>query len=1045
MFVASSSDDQIPMSDAKKGGPPVVLGSFLNCDKIVTISTKSDQFAEQNLYSPEALLQLTNNSVVESVRLGRTDCHRLTTGVDHHGQPLQNKGLDYMRKYSNLKASVAPMVLGLAMVSTPAFAQDQDADEIAESVIVVTGSRISNPNLEQSAPVNVVGSDEIDLRQATNAEELVGELPGISPGVNASVNNGSAGFATLNLRNVGSRRNLVLLDGTRLVPSSLSSVTDLNIIPVALVERVDIVTGGASSVYGADAISGVANFITKRDFAGVDMAASFGVTEEGDGQRFRTDITIGANFDDGRGNAVLSVGYQNVDSVLQGDRAISQKTLFIEGSEIGSGTSVPTRINGDQYDPATGSLVPTYNTFNFAPFNYFQTPLERFNMFGSARYEITDNVEVYTKGMYTKSTVSLQLAPSGLFGDTWQLPLNNPFLTDSVRNSICSNSLNNIDQATCDAAGAAVNPEDPNYLEVPTTINRRLVEQGNRVTDYVTNQFQIWTGVRGSITNNIDFDVYGTYGESERSQTNRNWGLKSRVQQALRADDANTCSDPSNGCVPINLFGDGQSITAEQAAFFNQPSGQTVKTSLAVVNGSISGDLGSESFLFADTPIGFAVGAEYRKYTAEQLSDVASGTQDEVLGTGAPSPSFSGEYDVKEVFGELIVPIVENVPGIYNLTVEAGVRYSDYSNSGGSTTWKAGGSWEPVEGYKIRGIYQHAVRSPNIGELFAPVVTGLTGLAVDPCAGANPVGNASLTAICIAQGAPAGQIGSIPVPSASQINATSGGNPDLDPETANSYTIGVVLTPPSIPGLTLTADYYNIKIKGAITTPTPGDIIDPCYSGVDPSACALIVRNPLNGSLNGGGDTPGLLLQLTNQGQIETSGVDLRVGYRFPTSFGKVAFDFNGNWTEQLKFNSNPANPTSINRECVSYYGENCEPITPEFTFNLRTTVSLGDTVDISLLYTWLDAVSLEPLSAAFGGALPEYSSIGSYSYFDLTTRFSVSDNFEMTLGIQNLLDKKPPNVSSYVGGSAYNSGNTYPTTYDALGRRFNVTGRLRF
>tara|TARA_R110000868_G_scaffold209866_1_gene459736 strand:- start:41 stop:2887 length:2847 start_codon:yes stop_codon:yes gene_type:complete len=948
-----------------------------------------------------------------------------------------------MRKYSNLKASVAPMVLGLAMVSTPAFAQDQDVQEevaAGESVIVVTGSRISNPNLEQSAPINVVSGDEIDLRQATNAEELIGELPGVSPGINGSVNNGSGGFATLNLRNVGSRRNLVLLDGTRLVPSSLSSQTDLNIIPIALVERVDIVTGGASSVYGADAIAGVANFITKRDFAGVDMAASFGMAEEGDGQRFRTDVTIGANFDDGRGNAVLSVGYQTVDPVLQGDRAISQKTLFIGGQEIGSGTTVPTKLNGAQYDPATGSLVPAYNTFNFAPFNYFQTPLERFNVFGSARYEITDNVEVYTKAMFTKSTVSLQLAPSGLFGDTYQLPLDNAFLTPAIQAQLCANTTNadliaGAGYANCAAAIA-------DGFEVPTTINRRLVEQGNRQTEYVTNQFQIWTGVRGNITDNIDFDVYGTYGESDRSQTRLNWGLKSRVQQALRTDDADTCSDPSSGCVPLNLFGDGQNITAAQSAFINAPSGQTVKTSLSVVNGSISGDLGSESFLFADTPIGFAVGAEYRKYTAAQLSDVASGTQDEVLGTGAPSPSFSGRYDVKEVFGELIIPIVENVPGIYNLTVEAGARYSDYSNSGGSTTWKAGGTWEPIEGYKIRGIYQHSVRSPNIGELFAPVVTGLTALAVDPCAGTNPVGDAALTAICIAQGAPAGSIGTIPVPSASQINATAGGNPNLGPETANSYTIGVVLTPPSVPGLTLTADYYNIKIKGAITTPTPGDILDPCYIDQLASACALIVRNPLNGSLNGGGDTPGLLLQLTNQGTIETSGIDLRLAYRFPTSFGKVGFDFNGNWTEQLKFQ---ATPTSINRECLSYYGENCEPITPEFSFNMRTTVSIGETLDVSLLWTWIDAVSLEPLSGSFGGALDEYKSIGAYSYFDLTTRFSVTDNFEFTAGVQNLLDKKPPNVSSYVGSSTYNSGNTYPTTYDAIGRRFQVTGRLRF
>ena len=955
-----------------------------------------------------------------------------------------------MKKITKLMSGTAPVVLGLAMVSAPAFAQDQDAQEAAAAdsqIIVVTGSRITNPNLEQSSPVNVVGTDEIDLRQATNAEELIGDLPGIAPGINSAVNNGSAGFSSLNMRNLGSNRNLILLDGTRLVPSSLSSVTDLNIIPVALVERVDIVTGGASSVYGADAIAGVANFVTKRDFAGVDMSASFGLTEEGDGQRFRTDVTVGANFDDGRGNAVLSIGYQNVDPVVQGDRGFSANTVYLDGSFVGSGTAVPTRINGNQYDPATGDLVPTYSTFNYAPFNYFQTPLERFNVFGSARYEVTDNIEVYTKGMFTKSTVSLRLAPSGLFGDTWQMPLNNPFLTTSIRDDICS--ARGIAPAECLAAAApGLAPGDADYREAATVINRRLVEMGARDTDYVTNQFQVWGGVRGAITDTINFDVYGTYGESDRTQTNVHWGLKSRVQQALRAnvdgDGAIVCTDPANGCVPINLFGNGTSVSADSIAFFDQPSTQTVKTTLSVVSGSVSGDLGSESFLFADTPIGFAVGAEYRKYTAAQLSDVASGTQDEVMGTGAPSPSFRGEYDVKEVFGELIVPIVENVPGIYSLTAEGGIRYSDYSNSGGSTTWKAGGTWEPIEGYKIRGVYQHAVRSPNIGELFSPVVTGLTGLAVDPCQLGLPVGNAQLTAVCIAQGAPAGTIGSIPVPSASQINATLGGNPDLGPETANSYTIGVVLTPPSVPGLSITADYYNIKVKGAITTPTPDDILSPCFDDFDATACSMIGRNPLNGSLNGGGDTAGLILQLTNQGVIETSGIDMRVGYRMPTSFGRVGLDFSGNWTEQLKFK---ASPTSENRECVGLYGENCEPVAPEFTFNARATVGFGDDVDVSLLWTWMSGVDLEGASGAYDDPdlLPEYTSISAYSYFDLTTRFSVTDNFEMTAGVQNLLDKKPPIISSFIGGAAYNSGNTYPATYDALGRRFNVTGRLRF
>ena len=949
-----------------------------------------------------------------------------------------------MRSKARARLFATTVLFGAACQASAAHAQDAENSNGGDEIIVVTGSRISNPNLDQSSPVQVVGQNEIGLRQATNAEELIGELPGVSPGANSSVNNGSAGFASLNLRGVGTNRNLVLLDGTRLVPSSLLSETDLNIIPVALIERAEIVTGGASSVYGADAIAGVANFITKRDFSGAELAATFGITERGDGARYRFDATVGANFDDGRGNAVLNVGYQKVDPVFQGDRAVSRDTFFRNGAKIGSGTTAPTRINTRIYNPDTGALqdyVDARDAYNFAPLNYFQTPLERYNMFAAARYEVTDGIELYAKGMFTRSEVQLSLAPSGMFGDTWMLPLNNPFLPDAVRAEVCAS--NSISAADCAAAGAAAGPADPNYREVAATINRRFIEAGPRIRNLKTNQFQVWTGVRGSITDTIDFDVYGLHGESDRKNSNLGWGLKSRVQQALRAVSATECADPSNGCVPINIFGDGTDISPEAIAFFDQPAGATISTRLSVVSGSISGDIGN--FLAGETPIGFALGAEYRKYGAEQVSDVAFGTQDEVLGTGAPSPSFSGSYDVKEIFGELIVPIVEDVPGIYSLTAEAGIRLSDYSNTGSSTTWKAGGTWEPFRGYKIRGIYQHSVRSPNISELYTPVTTGLSNLPEDPCQGANPVGDAALTAICIAQGAPAGTIGNIPAPSAGQINLTSGGNINLDVETANSYTLGLVLTPPQLPGLSVTADYYHIKITDAITLPTPDDILGPCFDDGDAEACSRIRRNPLNGSLNGGGDTPGLLAVLTNQGTILTSGIDLRINYGLPTGFGRLGFDLTGNWTEQAKFR---ASPTSVNRECVGQYSNNCGffagEITPEYSVNMRATAEIDGFGDVSLLWRWLDGVEYERILPTTG-IDPDFLSIPSYSYFDLTYRARIGERFGLTMTVQNLFDKDPPLVSNYVGTTSQNSGNTYPTTYDVLGRRFSVTASMRF
>ena len=955
---------------------------------------------------------------------------------------------------STRKRTIARLLVGTAAagaIGTPAFAQDSDtlaSASTTQPAIVVTGTRITNPNLEQSSPIQVIGQDEIDYRQATNAEELIGDLPGIAPGINSSVNNGSNGTASLNLRNLGTNRNLVLLDGSRLVPSTLGAVTDLNIIPVALVERVEVITGGASSVYGADAISGVANFVMRQDFEGLEAAITAGITERGDGERIRGDITLGANFDDGRGNAVLSIGYQQVDDVLQSNRLVSQNATF-GGTALGSPTSVPTTINStQQLAPDGQSLIAPYSTFNFAPFNYFQTPLDRYNIFASANYEVTPGIEVYTRAMFTRSEVNLQVAPSGLFTQGFQLPLNNPFLTDTIRQQICADPLVGIDPATCTAAGLAAGPNDPAYLAPTVVIDRRLVEAGPRRTENVTNQFQVWAGVRGDLSPTLSYDVSATYGESRRTSTNINFGLRSRVQQALLASSPTACDDPSNGCFPINLFGggNGTNIDPQAIAFFNQPASSTVDTSLTVVNAALNGTFGETGF-FTETPIGFAVGVEYRDYTAGQVADVPSATQAEVMGSGAPTPTFNGGYDVIEAFAELIVPIVEDVPGFYSLQAEGGIRVSDYSNTGTSVTWKAGGSWEPFEGFRIRGIYSVSVRSPNIAELFLPTIIGLTALPVDPCQGANPVGNATLTAICIAQGAPPATIGIIPAPAAAQANANTGGNPNLDVEQADSITIGLVATPPQVPGLVVSVDYFNIKITDAVSSPTTGDILLPCFgpnndgNGSDPAACASIQRNPINGGLNGGAETPGIALPLSNLGILETSGIDFRVNYTLPVSFGSINWDLNGTWTDEVKLQ---ATPSAINRECVGLYSTNCDPINPEWAFNLRTTVSIDDLVDISLLWRWIDGVEYEFRGAGFG-FLDESEAFDDASYFDLTIRSNVSENFDVALSIFNLLDRDPPRTSSFIGTPSFNSGETYPSTYDALGRRYSVTGRLRF
>ncbi len=1015
-------------------------------------------------------------------------------------------------RISNLKYAAAPLALSLALISTPSFAQDAAAEEEKPtSEIVVTGSLIQNPNLVQSTPVNATTAEDIELLQSNVAEEVLRELPGVVPSIGSAVNNGNGGASYVDLRGLGSTRNIVLLDGNRIAPSGLAGRVDLNNIPLALVERADALTGAAVTTYGADAITGVVNFITRKDFAGVEVSAASQITQKGDGNTNRLDVTVGANFDDGRGNAVLSIGYQQSDPVYQGDRdfSVSQISSY-SGGAGGSGTSVPSRFSGTrpliagtrtpnttpsatgtgnggvrQVD-ATGAAVATFARFNFNPFNVFQTPFKRFNIFAQGNYEVSDAVEVYTRGMFSKNTVDTIIAPSGSFGGTVTINLNNPFLPATLRNQFCAFNVGaagtyqaRFSQTDCDAAALATGRTDPRYREVTETLNRRTVEVGPRISNYQTTVFDYRVGARGGITDSIDWDLSGAYGESENIQTIKNYTLQSRFRQASLADNRTSCQTATNGCVPVNLFGDTGSITPAMARFLTANSTTIVRTSLAQVRGTISGDSGFAS-PFASQQVGFAIGGEYRKYGATQASDLLSQTPGELGGAGGAAPNIDGRYDVYEAFGEIIAPIVEDKPFFHSLTLEAGLRYSSYNVDGAAkqnntTTWKAGGSWEPVESLKIRGNYSRAVRAPNIGELFTPQSVGLTNLGVDPCAGAAPTTNANLRAVCIAQGAPVGTIGSITNPTAAQANITVAGSLNLTPETADTYTIGAVFQPEFIPGFSISVDYYNIKIKDVIGAPLPGDLIALCFntltaaSATNPN-CTSTRRNPITGGLDGDPATTGGLFGITNNlGRLSTDGVDLLANWKGDIGFADLSLAFVGNWTRSSVFNSDPTSPVAIDRECVGYYSVNCSftgSIQPEFQTSTRATFGFDD-VDLSFLWRWTDAVQFEPqqladdLAAALaspadcpdptgvdaGGCLvePGFRKIKAEHYFDFTGRWKASENFSFTFTVQNLLNNRPKVVGNTIGSTSYNSGNVYPSTYDALGRRFGVAAKLTF
>lgn len=978
---------------------------------------------------------------------------------------------------SRLSAGVAPVVLGLAMLASPAFAQTAAGEEVVADEIVVTGSLISNPNLERTSPVNVTTSEEIELRQTNNAEQILREIPGIVPSIGSAVNNGNGGASFVNLRGLGSNRNIVIVDGNRLVPAELNGRFDLNNIPVALVERVDVLTGGASTTYGADAISGVVNFLTKQDFSGVEIAASNGITEQGDGNKFRADITVGANFDDGRGNAVFSIGYQQADPVYQGARDISVLNIdSFSGNAGGSGTTAPARfsvpgVGTRQIDPATGNFKSTsaFNSFNFNPYNIFQTPYERYNMYGAAHYEISDAVEVYTRGIFSKNSVSTIIAPSGAFGLTVAVPYSNPFLPAGARNTMCT--ANGLTTAQCNAAAAATSATDPNYRTFTSVVSRRATELGPRISEFQTTFFDYRLGFRGAVTDKINWDISGAYGQSENVQTQSGYWLNSRVKQALLATNSTTCLTDTNGCVPLNLFGASGSITPAMNAFLSANSLVTTKTDLAQAHAQISGETGFTLPWAADS-VNFAIGGEYRKYGASQESDLLSQSGD-LGGAGGAAPNINGGYEVYEAIGEVVVPIVQDKPFFKSLQVSGGVRYSSYKVDAPTaptyktTTYKGELGWEPGAGLKFRGNYSHAVRAPNIAELFSPVNTGLTNLATtaDPCAnlddngarfGTTPTG--VLRDVCIAQGAPAALIGNIAGPTAGQANSTGGGNINIKPETSNSYTLGVVYQPDYAPGLSLSVDYYNIKVTGAITNPTPGDAINSCFAAgnlsVTNPACLSIRRSTLTGSLSGdSAEVPGLFLGLSNLGKLATDGIDVTLNYKRDLGFADFTYALNANYTFNSTFQ---ATPTSVNRECTGYYSANCGSLQPTFQLSQRTTLTFGD-VDVSLLWRHISGFVQEPLDvidsgpaysgavAALGGTNYNLGKIKAYDYFDLSTRLPISDNVTITLSVANLFDKAPPLTGSSIGSTSYNSGNTYPSTYDALGRSYSASVRFKF
>lgn len=971
-----------------------------------------------------------------------------------------------------------------AALSTPAFAQittqptgeaDQTATE--EGAIVVTGSRIQRPDLTGTSPVAVVDAEEFELSGAVNVEQVINTLPQVLPGLTGFSNNPGNGAVTLNLRALGTTRTLVLVNGRRWMFYDTNQIVDLNTIPQFLISGVDVVTGGASAVYGSDAVAGVVNFRLK-EVNGVEMGATYSITEEGDFPRYSVNMAIGTDFADNRGNVTLFANYTERKSLFAGERDFSRISAadgcIVPGStgdvaELGtplpSGIAVGTCAarGGEVGFVPGGSATGPIGTFtigstsyifnptgggsrlfqdpgdlyNFAPVNYLGLPQERYLVGAYGRYEINEGIEVYSELSYVNNRVSQELAPTPT-GVTANLQIASPFFNEQTRALLLQQ----------DAAETTVATRGDGYATTP--VQYRFLSAGSRNSTQTRQAFRVLAGLRGDLTDTLSYDAFYSFSRTTNQQRQLGNVSRSRYIQALQTSfDANgalQCQDASAraaGCVPINVFGSGLASPAA-VAYIDVASTNLEQSDLQNVVASINGSLFNLG-LGADD-IGFAFGGEYRKMSASYSPDefLASG---DVLGFNAGQPT-SGSYNVKEIFGELRVPVLDN-NGLL-LELNGAARYSDYSLEavGGVWTYTGGFVFAPISDVRIRGQYARAVRAPNVQDLFGGRSTGFPAV-IDPCSDRGTVASrtAALQALCIASGVPAANVFTRAVQPNSQIQADFGGNPNVNEETSDTYTIGVVIQPSFIPRLSITADYFNIKVEDTIGVLAGGanTALALCYNTIqdlnNPICQVFAGTRAPSGAIGQtqGGANP----QFTsaNVGLLETSGMDIQVDYNLPLfDTARLSFFYLGTLLEEYSSTTIAAIP-----ERESFFeGTFGQPI---YRHTSRLTYSDGP-MQFSLRWRFEGKTQSARIRNVFNGttrigtdpALIAKPYLGAFSYFDLTASYDVTENFSFTAGVNNLFDKQPP-----VLGTDAEQANTLPSYFDVLGRDFFVSAKLTF
>ena len=744
------------------------------------------------------------------------------------------------------------------------LAQEPASTDTSLQEVVVTGSRIAVPNQTSISPVTFVSALDIQETGLTRVEDVLNQLPQVFASQSSAISNGSNGTATVNLRGLNTKRTLVLVDGDRLGygdPRSGGAGSDINMIPTELIESVEVLTGGASSIYGADAVAGVVNFKLNDHFEGVKLVLDGGIYSHHNNDDYGMATTLnaynastgndfapapshvntgaskgltfiaGLNSADGNGNATFYATYRNVAPVLQSKYSASACTAgsgYLAGSYStggkftcsGSSTSFPGRFykltGGTTTSDATigpgGSLVPfsAANKYNYGPLNYYQRPDEQYTAGAFLHYEFNEHATVYANTMFSDDRTIAQIAPSGaFFGNPYTVNCANPYLSAAQLAAWCGGSV----------VGNTLSGGPGNGLY----IGRRNIEGGARQDDIEHTDFREVLGVKGKIDDAWSYDASFQYGIVNLSDTYYNDVSTTKINYALDVvpgpngpQCAVTAAGVSQGlgvgCVPWNIFTPG-GVTPAAAAYIGAPGLNRGKITQTIVNGSLTGDLGAYGVQspFASSGLRINLGVEYRDEKSFSIPDEEFQTND-LAGQGGATLPVSGGIVSRDIYFEGRMPLVEDKPGAKSLDFDSSYRYSSYSLGFNTNTFELGLSWAPVQDVRFRGSFSRATRAPNIVELFSTQSVAGDG-NTDPCSGAAP---AYTAAQCARTGVTAAEYGHILTNSAAQYNGLTGGSPDLAPETALTTSVGIGFTPSFIPNFRLQVDYFDIRIQNVI-------------------------------------------------------------------------------------------------------------------------------------------------------------------------------------------------------------------------------------